>query len=835
MFFRAGGRVVIALGLCCRGKGNSFRPGVSFLLLELTAWWFVVGMGLLPAAAQQSGTGQVPIYEQEAYDLITLTAEAGGTTLKVLPLPLPGRRVPQPFPKTGSLQFRLVDEPDVLYEVPWPAVAKIELFHDLVLAEAKRLAEEGRFEEAFDHFLYLKENDPDLPGFAEAFNEFLFREARWHQAGGRHERALAIFTTLYSRHRDYPGLADAMAQSFDHQLQQAFASENFSGARRLLQALAKFFPNHPVAQSWEQRLIGLAQSALEQAREAAAKQAFSEAHRRLRRALEIWPRLQGAFEFAAELHRQYPRVVVAVSQPVPQDSLNPLSHWASRRVYRLVARTLFEFAGPSLEGGQYLCPFGQGSWDPYKLQLLFSLRPGVRGVPSGEELTSFRLAQELFRWAAGEGSPEQKIWNQLLGSVECTDLYTLEVRLTRLHLRPEALLVFPLEFSSPVLLAAAEGNGGAGTDFSMVTVGTEGNSGKDLPLDLPDWARRSWIGPYRLVERTEEFARFEAKPEYFAADERQPREIVEVSFRSPLAALRALRSGEVDIVDRVPPWLVEEVSQVQGLVVEPYALPTLHCLLPNMDRPLLRRAAFRRGLLYGLNRQAILERLLGGTKQQAARVVSGPFLAATGSGEPLDYAYDSTVAPKPYDPRLAIALLQVAFAEWTAELPEEKRPQRIPELALAFVEDPIARFACEAIRNDWRRLGLRVELRPLEAIAPPQVPEDVDLLYLELAVWEPAVDVERIFCPEGLCGYASPHMMQALARLRTIREWNEMALQLRRIHRLVDLQCSILPLWQLGDYFARAHSLEGVGSRPFTLYQNVERWRFTPRPFQFEL
>ena len=833
MFLRISRAIVIGWVLSPDRSKGSYRRGVPRLLLGILAWQLAGLLGLVAAAAQESGTGSVPIYEQEAYDLITLTPDAGGTTLKVLPLPLPGRRVPQPFPKAGNLQFRLVDEPDVLYEVPWAAVAKIELFHDLVLAEAKRLTEEGRFEEAFEHFLYLQENDPTLPGLVEAFHEFLFREARWHQEEGRHERALAILSTLYSRQRDYPGLAEAMGRSYEHQLAKALADQNFLGVRRLLQALARFFPNHPTVRTWEEKLTGLARTELEAAQEAAARQAFSEAHRRLRRALEIWPRLEGAMEFATELHRKYPRVVVAVTQPTPVTSLNPFSHWASRRVSRLVARTLFEFAGPSLEGGQYVCPFGEGTWDPYQLRLLFSLRPGIRGLPSGEELTSVRLARELFRWAAEGQLPEQRMWNQLLASAECTDLYTLEVRLTRLHLRPEALLVFPLELTPPVLLAVAE-EVGRDAELSPSRAGGNGNSQDGHSSGMPSWAGRAWIGPYRLVERTGELARFEIKPEYFAGEEGQPREIVEVTFRSPLAALRALRSGEVDVVDRVPPWLIEEVAQFQGLVVEPYALPTLHCLVPNMDRPLLRRPAFRRGLLYGLNRQAILERLLGGVNRQGARVISGPFLAATGSGGQLDYAYDSTIAPKPYDPRLALALLQVAFAEWSSELPEDQRPSRIPELVLGFVEDPVAQFACEAIRTDWRQLGLRVQLRPLEAVAPSQVPEDVDLFYAELAVWEPAVDVERIFGQEGLCRYASPHMLQALARLRTIREWNEIALQLRRIHRLVDLQCSILPLWQLVDYWAGARTLEGVGTRPLTLYQNVERWRLTPRPFQFE-
>jgi hypothetical protein len=36
---------------------------------------------------------------------------------------------------------------------------------------------------------------------------------------------------------------------------------------------------------------------------------------------------------------------------------------------------------------------------------------------------------------------------------------------------------------------------------------------------------------------------------------------------------------------------------------------------------------------------------------------------------------------------------------------------------------------------------------------------------------------------------------------------------------------AIVPLWQLVDYFARHKSLEGVGKRPVSLYQDIEAWK----------
>jgi ABC-type transport system substrate-binding protein len=780
-------------------------------------------LGAIVHASQEG----VPIYEQEAYDLITLDPSAGGTTLKVLPLPFPNRRVPDPLPKTGNLQFRLVEEPDVIYEVPWASVASIQLFHDLVLSEAKRLAESQRFEEAFEHFVYLFENDPDLPGLAAAYNEFLLREAHWHQAAGRHDRALALLTTLHSRQRDYPGLAEALGQSYDYQLTQAVEAGNFYAARRTLQTLEELMPGHPVAKSWQDKLIALAREKLEEARQDVAQKAYSQAHRKTRRALEIWPRLEEGVQLLGELQRVYPRVIVGVTEPIPLSQPQFFSDWPSRRTQRLVARTLFEFAGPGLEGGRYESPFGEGSWDPVRLRLTLHLRRSEPGKAGGADLTAPQLASLLVQFSAEPTSLSQW-WSRLLAGFNLPDLYTLEIKLAQPHLRPEALLVIPVGTASPAVisdhLAAPNPENGH----------SEGGTSAVSPA-LLSWLQPNWQGPYTLVEYSSDMAIFRAKPGYFGLQEGQPLEVVEVRFSSAGEAIRALRTGQIDVLDRVPPWMVEELAGVQGLVVEPYALPLLHCVIPNWNRPLLRRSSFRRALMYGIDREAIFRRLVGNTQHEGSRLVSGPFLASTGHGDPVDYAYDSGISPKPYDPRLAIALLQVAFAEWTAELPEESRPDRIPELVLAYRPGPVASAACEALRDGWRRLGLRVRLRALDGPPPAAVPDDVDLLYAEIAIWEPVIDAERLFGPTGLAGNTTPHMLQAIYRLRALRDWNEAAAQLRRIHRLVDLQCNILPLWQLMDYLVRPQTLQGVGSRPITLYQNIENWRVTPRPIQFDL
>src|SRR4030042_1776537 len=71
-----------------------------------------------PVQAQQR------LFEQEAYDRITLDKNNGGEGVKGGLLNPPGRRVPENPPPRGVLQIRLIDEPESDYEVQWGMIDK---------------------------------------------------------------------------------------------------------------------------------------------------------------------------------------------------------------------------------------------------------------------------------------------------------------------------------------------------------------------------------------------------------------------------------------------------------------------------------------------------------------------------------------------------------------------------------------------------------------------------------------------------------------------------------------------------------------------------------------
>ena len=97
-------------------------------------------------------------------------------------------------------------------------------------------------------------------------------------------------------------------------------------------------------------------------------------------------------------------------------------------------------------------------------------------------------------------------------------------------------------------------------------------------------------------------------------------------------------------------------------MVAGYSVPTTHFLTIVRKNPYLNNADFRRALVYGSNREAILK--MGLLKQpdlkQAEvpgfRLISGPFPAAANASDAFCYANDESIEARAYDPKLALIL-----------------------------------------------------------------------------------------------------------------------------------------------------------------------------------
>lgn len=771
------------------------NPGVPWRSFGRLTSWF--GWLVLLACWPNASSGQTPLYEQRPFDRITLDEANDNLVLDVLPLDseFPDRRLPAKLPTTGKLIVEPINEPGTQYECYWRSIAKIELFEQLILDEVNGLVRQKRFEDAYQYFVQLMNEKPDLPGLQAAFDDYLYEEAKAFHVAGQYDAALARLREIFKRSPQRPGLDRALGAATEKLVEKEVKAGQYWIARDYLDNLAKQHPNHDVVTSWREKLQRMANDRLATARRQLDEGRLREAHASVRQVAAIWPDLPGTEELRKAIEVRYPRYVVGVESPATITQPGHLHDWASRRTGRLVERMLLEFVGPGTEGGKYVCPVGDMQTEDLGRQLEFHLRTDITIAGDHEVLTGYDLARQFLAMADPDSPQYLQLWSDLFETVAVHDVFSVVTRLRRPFVLPQAMLRTSIATRT--------------SSFGGVETGAT-------------------IGPYYMDSSEGDHTVFLTNTSYFAGGTSRPKEIVEQKFSKGHDMVIALRRGEIDVVDRINLWELEKYRELPGVAVKRYAVPLVHCLVPNPKRPLTSRRAFRRALVYGINRDAILNLLVHNQQIPGCRVISGPFSAGVTIDDPLDYAYDNSIAPRTYEPHLAVALAEVAFKEYVEAQKKKDEPVKaVPETILAHPATETARMAVRQIQRQLKQIGLEVKLKELGPEVPERIPEDVDLLYAELAMWEPIVDAERLLGEDGILGEASPYMRQALMRLRQSVDWPTVGRQLRDIHQLAHSEVTIIPLWQLSDYFAHVRDLDGLGDSPVTLYQNVEEWRAT--------
>jgi len=770
--------------------------------------WLAAALAAAPLAAQDSAEPREPrLYEEAPYDQVVLK-DPDEAPVKIEPLQ--SRKLPSnPLP-SDKLVVRLQDDPNNDYEIAWRDIERVEYFENIVLAEARRLTAAGKFDEAFDHFRYLRRNYPKMPGLEEGVQDFLAAEAESFLKANEYERGYALLIELDSRNHDHPRLADGLGRVMDKLIGDYVAANNAQSARGLLARFSARFKDHPVAVKWQQSLGARAAEAAVWSETALAEKRPREAYEFARQAVEIWPQQPEARAAMEQAHAAWPFVSVGVLEPAPGIG-EAVENWSGRRVGRLLTRPLFELSAVGAEGGQYTCPWGQWQRGDLGLQLSVQLRPDARWA-DGAPMTAAQLARFLIAMADRSDPHYDPVWRDVLSLVEAPAPSALEIRLKRANVLPEALLAAPL--------ARRDAGGEVAT------------------------------GPFALLMRRARETTF-AMPNSDGTANR-PREIVERTFTKSDDAIGALLRGEVAALDRVNRWDLPLLAPHSELTVAKYAWPTVHCLVPNVARPLPANRTFRRALVYILDREMILKKLiLKGREDPGSMVASGPFVKGVTFDDPRGYGNNDQIEPRASEPQLALTLATVAIAqtfppqtaadgsavavaeaqpptsdEQPAEAPTDKPAKVKPRLVLVHPATEVARAACAAIARYVALLGVEVQLHEQAPGAP--LPEEWDLRYGELAAWEPVSDAWRLFGPGGLAAGVSPYMELALRELAAAQDWPTARRLLMEIHTRVHDDVSIVPLWQLNNYCVWHKRLQGVGEAPVTLYQNVDQWKIEP-------
>lgn len=721
-------------------------------------------------------------YEQEPYDELRFTT---GEVARIVPLK-PGQ-IPENVRRTTLITVQVPGD-DQEYTVEWGKIERHVTFPELILEKAEQLVDGENYEQAYDFYQYLLKAYPRLPGLDASIQRWLFHEAAtWHRRGNP-AQVLAILRELYDRNPKYPNLDSGMATATDRLMTAEVEQGNYSAARKLLANLVACFPKHEIATRWQKRLSDQAAEKLAASREHQAAGRMHEARELALQSVTIWP-LDEAVAFLQEAQRQSPRVVVGVTTPATSFEPASLDNWAARRAGTLLDRPLLTYLGPGARGGRYHSPLGTREKLGLGRQIRFRLSPDLRYSDGTPGPTGFDLSRRLVTLADPLAPEFQADWAALFESCQVENIYTVTITLRQPHVHPDGLFQFVLPSPDPA----------------------------------------ATLGPYVIHAQNEREIRYRATGTLDASGS-QPAEIVERFFDDGRAAARALRLGQIAALDRVNPWDVPGLRGLYHVNVAAYSVPTVHVLVPNFQRPLMRQRTFRRALLLAIHRQAILEQLLDHAVINGCRVLSGPIPAGIDGEDPIGYAYDRTIEPRSYSPRLTLTLTGLSLTRENARLKQRGEPllEAAPPLVIVHPATDPARVACRAIAKRLELLKFKVTLRELPPGETRPTDDDYDLLYAEWTIAEPITDLRVLFGSGGLVPHNNPYLEPALLELDRSQNWKQARDRLHHIHRLLHEDVTVLPLWQIVEHYAWHRDLQGLAEHPATLYQQVERWQSPP-------
>lgn len=306
------------------------------------------------------------------------------------------------------------------------------------------------------------------------------------------------------------------------------------------------------------------------------------------------------------------------------------------------------------------------------------IRPGVK-FQNGDPLTAadFEFSYNRLR------DPAQSRWAHLQGAVERFEV------VDDLHFR--------IQFKEPdASYIAANLQLWAMPKRYFEQVGADGFA--KAPIGTGPWKLVSW--------NVKEEMKLEAFPGYWNKEHRPHVRTLSIKFiPEDLTRVAAFRTGEVDWIDAVPPAMLAEVKQMQGVsTASAVSGNNLFIDMPmEMPNSPWRDVRVRQALAEAIDVDAIVKRVLFGQGERYAEIGVG------GAG------YDPLLKPLPYNPKHARELLKEAgFPRgfdtpcYNLTTPREPNVKEMGEAAFAYLT--AVGIRCRVVELEygaWINLGRR--------------------------------------------------------------------------------------------------------------------------------
>ena len=796
------------------------------------------GLGQEPAAPAPQPIGAADLLRSEPFDRLTLIDNTVLIVEPVSPRPLPvidpkkererrrqaGSNSTATFIEVGGAKTKKGAEPakeedaEALetvklhllqatrnevrdFVVKRSSIKKLEYFEDLLLEEVDRLITVRDFARAFECCLRVKSRNPAWAGLDERVNRVLFAEGRRALIDGDDERGLRLLTELLARKRDYPGLLDQIVDAYGKRIERALRMGRFVLGRRVLHELEGVTGDLASVRALKSLFIARANERIKQGESKGPAERLDG----LTDALRIWPRLPGAEEAYRKAFEAEPTLDVGVT-----DVASPLGPWvhsrADDRVIRLLYRPVLATDDQEARQGKRPAQLAASiETSDLGRRIVIHLRPGATWSDGSRPVSATDLARSLIERSDPNSPTYEARWADLLDRVEVRDETRVELRLNHAPLKAGGWLLGPV------------GPAHAGVDGRIAT------SPKDRILVTDGIYRCFESSPDGLELRVRDDRPPDAQP---ASAEPVPkiRRVREIRLSRGLAAVTALRRGDVTMIDHVPPDQVASLAEAPEIQMGHYVQPVVHVIAMDGRTPALRNGSFRRGLSYAIDRKGLLEEtVLKHPINDVDAPADGPFPRGS-------YADATGVKPLGFDILLAKMLVAAAHKELGG------RPIR---LTFEYPAIPECRTVVIKLAEAFRIAGVEIE-----TIEVPETRLEnelragrrFDLAYRVLRSDDPIQDAGPLLCPaydaplqaDPLTSAASPRILQLLLQLESAGEWPTARGLVAQIDRESRDKLAVIPLWQLADHYAWRTRLEGPGETADRLYDRIEQWQIRP-------
>ncbi len=342
-------------------------------------------------------------------------------------------------------------------------------------------------------------------------------------------------------------------------------------------------------------------------------------------------------------------------------------------------------------------------------------------------------------------------------------------------------------------------------------------------------------GPFILDELTTDGATLTPNPRYFG-----PRPYLGTLqfhfYPDHESLLAAFERGEIEGISQVTPELLERARGLQNVELTSAQLAGMTLVLFNTSKPQFEDKQVRQALLYGMDRQNIIDTILQGQGIQGA-----------GSILPNSWAFDDAIKKYPYDPARAIELLEAAgWHDLNNDGVREKGEHQLAFTLLTNTDAPIRTRIAEQLAADWAKIGaqVNVELVPVPVLVQDVLrPREFDAVLTAITdlpadpdpynIWHSSQTPDKSDAGRNYTGWENPDADDLLQQARGTTDLAQRAELYRQFQRIFmeDVPAAILyyPVYTYGI----DKRLHGVQLAPMLdmsdRFRNISQWYINTR------